>query len=111
MVLHMILTIGVRSMTEMLCRMNALKEVKDLEEKTHAWILDIVADGKNLHNIARWIKRVLAEEIETEDSAGMGSKYDDGSNGEDMNISEDEEEEDEKDSGKKRNALSIESLT
>ena len=30
MVLHMILTIGVRNTMEMSCRMNALKEVKDL---------------------------------------------------------------------------------
>ena len=53
MVLHMILTIGVRSMTEMLCRMNALKEVKDLDEKTRAWISDIVTDGKNMHDPPR----------------------------------------------------------
>ena len=66
MVLHMIITIGVGSMTEMLCRMNPLKEVKDLEEKTRAWIADIVTDGKNMHDPPQWIKGVLAEEIETD---------------------------------------------
>ena len=95
MVLHMILTIGVRSMTEMLCRMNALKEVKDLEVKTRAWIADIVTDGKNMHDPPQWIKEVTADEVETDDSAespeGRGSEYDDEIRGEDMDISEDEE--------------------
>ena len=70
MVLHMILTIGVRSTTEMLCRINALKEVKDLEEKTRAWIADIPTDGKYMHNPSRWIKEVLAEKMETDNSTG-----------------------------------------
>ena len=59
------------------------------------------------------VKGVLAEEIETDDSDGSpdgrGSEYDNKINGEDMDISEEEEEE--KVRGKKRNALSRESLT
>ena len=113
MVLHMILMIGVRSTTEMLCRMNALKEVKDLELKTRAWITNIVTDGKNMHDPPRWIKEVLADEIETDDSAGSPegreSKYDDEISREDMDITEEEEEE--KVRAKKRNISSRESLT
>ena len=56
---------------------------------------------------------VLAEGIETDDSAGSpdgkGSEYDDENSGEDMDISE--EEEGKKDRGKKRNASSRESST
>ena len=111
MMLCMILTIGVRSTTEMLCRMNALKEVKDLEVKTRAWIADIVTDGKNMHDPPQWIKEVTAEEVETDDSAGPpeGSKHDDEISGEDMDISEEEEEG--KVRAKKRNVSSRESLT
>ena len=70
MVLHMILTIGVRRTKEMICRKNVPKEVKDLEMKTRAWIADIVTDGKNMHDPPWWIKEITVEEIETDDSAG-----------------------------------------
>ena len=112
MMLHMILTIGVRSTTEMLCRMNALKEVKDLEVKTRAWIADIVTDGKNMHDPTQWIKEVTAEEVETDDSVAgppEGDKHDNEISGEDMDISEEEEEG--KVKARKRNVLSRESLT
>ena len=113
MVLYMIITIGGRSTTEMLCRMNALKEVKDLEVKTCTWIADIVTDGRNMYDPPPWIKEVLVEEIETDGSNGSpdarGSGYDNEISGEDMDISEEEEEE--KVRGKKRNVSSRESLT
>ena len=95
MLLHMILTIRVRSTTKMSCRMNAPKEVKDLEVKTRAWIADIVMDGKNMHGPPQWIKEITVEEVETDDSAGPpeGSEEDNAISGEDMDISEEEEKE------------------
>ena len=81
--------------------------------KTRAWIADIVMDGRNMHDPPRWIKGVLAEEIETDDSDGSpdgrGSEYDNEISGEDMDTSEEEEEE--KVRGKKRNISSREGLT
>ena len=66
-----------------------------------------------MHDPPWWNKGVLAEDIEIDSSAGSpdekGSKYDDESSWEDMDISEEEDEE--IDRGKKRNASSRESLT
>ena len=66
-----------------------------------------------MYDPPRWIKEIVEEEIETDDSGGSpdgrGSEHDNEISGEDMDISEEEEEE--KVRGKKRKASSRESLT
>ena len=66
-----------------------------------------------MHDPPRWIKEVLAEEIDIDNSTGSldrkESEYDNENSKEDIDISEEEERK--KDGGKKRNASCRESLT